>query len=260
MPAAVRALILAALGFCLLPQTGCNSVPRYQLNQAQARARQLYDQNRSLLAERQQLMAQMTDRDQQLAEMAANGENMRARLENLMGERNRFAKMRSSPLTDEASRNFEDLARRFPGFEFDPQTGVSKIREDLLFASGSDELSPKAKQLLNEFAKILNAGDSSQLNILVVGHTDDTRVAKANTRAKHPDNWYLSAHRAITVTHALTGSGVKPNRMGVAGYGPHQPRVAAKSENARSQNRRVEIFVLAPGASMAGWDPQSTVR
>lgn len=260
MPSAARALLFAAFGVLSLTQTGCNSVPRYQLNQAQARARQLYDQNRALAAEKQQLLAQMSQKDQQLAELARNGENMQARLGNLMNERNRLASMRSSPLSDQASRDFEELAKRFPGFEFDPQTGVSKIREDLLFASGSDELSPKAEQLLAEFSKILNAGDSSQLNVLVVGHTDDTKVAKASTRAKHPDNWYLSAHRAITVTHSLSKNGVKPNRMGVAGYGPHQPRVASKSESARKQNRRVEIFVLAPGASMAGWDPNSAVR
>ena len=48
--------------------------------------------------------------------------------------------------------------------------------------------------------------------------------------------------------------------MGVAGYGPHQPRVPSKSDAARKQNRRVEIFVLAPGASMTGWDPTSTIR
>jgi chemotaxis protein MotB len=260
MPSSLRVPCLVALAVCCLPLAGCNSVPRYQLNQAQARARQLYDQNRSLMAERQQLMALMGEKDSQLAEMTANGETMRARLENLMGERNKLVSMKSSPLSDEASRNFEDLARRFPGFEFDPQTGVSKIREDLLFASGSDELSPKAQQLLKEFARILNAGESSQLNVLVVGHTDDTRVAKANTKSKHPDNWYLSAHRAISVTHALTGSGVSATRMGVAGYGPHQPRVPSKSDAARKQNRRVEIFVLAPGASMTGWDPTSTIR
>ena len=260
MPPIRRLLAVTALGLSVASQVGCNSVPRYQLNQAQARARQLYDPTRSLTAERQQLLAQMADRDQQLAGLAANGESMRARLENMQGERNRLASMRTSPLSDQASRDFEDLARRFPGFEFDPQTGVSKIREDILFNSGSDEIRAEAERLLTEFARILNNGESSQLNVLVVGHTDDTRVAKAATRAKHPDNWYLSAHRAITVTHALTKSGVKPNRMGVAGYGPHQPRVPSKSDAARKQNRRVEIFVLAPGASMTGWDPTSTIR
>lgn len=260
MPALLRALSVVALGLCCLPQTGCNSVPRYQLTQAQARARQLYDQNRSLLAERQQLLAQMSEKDQELASLAANGESLRSRYENLAAERGKLLQVRTSPLSDDASRGFEDLSRRFPGFEFDPNTGISKIREDLLFSSGSDELSPKAQTLLREFSKILNAGDSSQLNVLVVGHTDDTRVAKASTKQKHPDNWYLSAHRAITVTHALTGNGVKPSRLGVAGYGPHQPRVASKTPAARSQNRRVEIFVLAPGASLAGWDAGSSVR
>jgi chemotaxis protein MotB len=260
MPRTVRALLLGGLTLAALAQTGCNMVPRYHVMQAQARTRQLYEQNKALAIERQNLLGQLAQRDQQIAELHASGETMRARLDNLLSERNQLASMRTSPLSDSASRQFEDLARRFPGFEFDPQTGVSKIREDILFASGSDELRPEANQLLSEFASILNTGDASALQVLVVGHTDDRNVVKASTKAKHPDNWYLSAHRAISVTHALSRSGIKPSRMGVAGYGPHQPRVANKSEEARRQNRRVEIFVLAPGAAMVGWDPHATVR
>jgi chemotaxis protein MotB len=43
--------------------------------------------------------------------------------------------------------------------------------------------------------------------------------------------------------------------MGAAGYADNQPVVPNTDEKARSQNRRVEIFVLAPEAAIAGWDP-----
>jgi chemotaxis protein MotB len=44
--------------------------------------------------------------------------------------------------------------------------------------------------------------------------------------------------------------------MGAAGYSKHQPVVPNKTPQLRSKNRRVEIYVLAPDAVVAGgWDP-----
>jgi chemotaxis protein MotB len=244
-------LLLAGLGLAACLQSGCNMVPRYHLQQAQYRTRQLYEQNKALMAERNGLMQQNSD-------LLARGNLLQQRLDNLKGDRDRLASMKgSNPMSESTSRQFEDLARRYPGFEFDPQTGVSKFQNEILFNSGSDELRAEASPLLAEFARIMNSGDAQELQILIAGHTDDQRVAKPATKAKHPDNWYLSAHRAISVVHSLKQNGMKESRMGVAGYGPHQPRIAETSDTARRQNRRVEIFVLAPGASMAGRDVDS---
>lgn len=260
MPFVARLACVGALGLFAVCQTGCNMVPRNHLASAQNRTRQMYEQNKMMAMDRQGLIAQNQQLQQQMAEMRARGDALQQRVDNLMSERNHLVSMKNSnPLSDSANEQFADLARRYPGFEFDPQTGVSKFQNDILFASGSDELRPDAEPLLNEFARILNNGDASQLNVLVVGHTDDRPVKKASTKAHHPDNWYLSSHRAITVVHTLQKFGIAEKRMGATGYGPHQPRVAQTSEEARRQNRRVEIFVLAPNASMAGWEP-GTIR
>jgi chemotaxis protein MotB len=254
MSFAMRVVLMGGLGLAAFSQTACNMVPRYQLQQAQNRTRQLYEQNRALAGERNGLLGQIQSLQQQIAGLNARDETLQARVNNLLAERNQLTGMRN-PLSDATNRQFADLASRYPGFEFDPQTGVSKFQNDILFDLGSDELRRDAEPLLAEFSKILNNGEASELNVLVAGHTDDRRVVKASTKAKHPDNWYLSAHRSINVVHALEKYGIKPSRLGAAGYGPHQPRVANTSDEARRQNRRVEIFVLAPGASTAGWDP-----
>jgi chemotaxis protein MotB len=254
-----RILLLGGFIFAALTQSGCNMVPRYQLQQAQYRTRQLYDQNRAMAAERQGLLSQVQSLQQQIAGLAGRDETLQQRIDNLLAERNHLTGTRN-PLSDATNRQFADLEKKYPGFEFDPQTGVSKFSNDILFESGSDELRHDAEPLLADFARILNSGEASQLNVLVAGHTDDRPVKKASTAAKHPDNWYLSAHRSINVVHALAQQGIKQSRMGVAGYASYQPRVAQKSEDARRQNRRVEIFVLAPGASTAGWDPGTTKR
>lgn len=261
MSLAWRSALLCTLGLLAGAQTGCNMVPRQQLAMSQNRTRQLYEQNKALALERQRLAEENARAQQQVAELQARGNALQARVDNLMSERTRFASMKNSnPMSDSTTRQFEDLARKYPGFEFDPNTGVSKFQTDILFASGSDELRPDAEPMLRDFARILNNGDATQLNILVVGHTDDTRVAKASTRAKHPDNWYLSVHRAVGVVNTLKKNGIKESRMGATGYGPHQPRIANTSDSARKQNRRVEIFVLAPNASMAGWDANTRIK
>ncbi len=48
---------------------------------------------------------------------------------------------------------------------------------------------------------------------------------------------------------------MKEPRLGAAGYSMYQPVAQNSSESTRRKNRRVEIFVLAPDASVVGWDP-----
>jgi chemotaxis protein MotB len=119
-----------------------------------------------------------------------------------------------------------------------------------LFALGSDEIRSEGQEVLKEFASIMNSADAQQFNILVVGHTDDTPIKKANTKAKHDSNWDLSVHRGTAVVKSLTGHQMAPDRMGVAGYSMYQPVVANSSEANKQKNRRVEIYVLAPDATV----------
>lgn len=255
------------IGVVAMSLTGCGMVPRRVLGQSQARTMQLYQQNQALALERDSQLAENQLLKQQLADNQALVGTLKDRLSNSQSSeqklRDQFTGMQqpvSSPLSDSATEAFKNLSERYPGFEFDPATGVSKFNEHVLFDIGSAELKPEAMPVLKEFAGILNSGTAQELNVLVVGHTDDRLVAKMGTKAKHPDNWYLSAHRSIAVRTALSQFGLKENRFGVAGYGPYQPLKPNTNESNRTANRRVEIFVLAPNASMAGWDGESLVK
>jgi chemotaxis protein MotB len=48
--------------------------------------------------------------------------------------------------------------------------------------------------------------------------------------------------------------------MGAAGYSMHQPIAPNGNDANRQKNRRVEIFVLAPDASIAGIDEATMQR
>jgi len=278
MSSSVRTLLLCAAGFGICGQIGCSAVPQHRLSQSQNRARQLYEQNQALAADRQNihnsatsLSAQLQQMQQDLASLQAARNTEKELLANANDERNRLrdryasllesTRNAASPLSAESTRQFQDLARRYPNFEFDPHTGVSKFDGDVWFDSGSAEVQKRdAQELLREFAQILNKDGANDLNVLIVGHTDDRRIAKRSTKSKHPSNLYLSAHRAISVHDTLAKNGLKPERMGIAGYGPYQPIVPNRDNESRQKNRRVEIFVLAPNAPIAGMGPTGTFR
>lgn len=270
MPTFARLALLCA-GLIACGPTACMGPRPNLLRQSQYRSLQLYQQNQAMAAQNQmaqgtagQLAAEKAQLQQQLAAAQSTQDTLQQRLNNLQSERQELqqrylslvnrSKSEGSPLSDQTTRELEDLAKRFPDFDFDPHTGVSKFKSDILFESGSADLRQGASPVLQEFAKIMNNGDAQALSILVVGHTDDRPVVKASTKAKHRDNWELSADRALTVTRAMSKFGIKERRMGVTGYGEYQPLVPNTDDKMRQQNRRVEIFVLAPNAAVAGWD------
>lgn len=277
MPTSLRILLFTVLSVLPFCGTACNAVPKQMLRQSQLRARQLYEQNQALAAERDQarqsaqaLANQKQQLEQANSALKSDLQVANRRLDNLQSERSELkdryvsllnkAKNEPSPLSQQTTRRFEELARKYPEFEFDPQTGVSKFHSDILFASGSANIKSSADPVLQEFAEIMNDGDAQRLKILVVGHTDDQPIVKSKTKAKHPTNWHLSTDRADSVVLALEESGITPERMGAAGYSKYQPLVPNKDAEARQRNRRVEIFVLAPDAALANWDPQRKQR
>ena len=226
MSQGIRKFILA---FSVVSLSGCYSyAPAWQMRQAQLRTYEMYHAKNRLsgeLAQSQQTVNQLAMEKQQAEQSLAIANE---RLKNLALERGKLNDQvkhllttlpaPNNPLSGSANSRFEELARKYPEFEFDPATGVSKFNGDLLFATGSDAIQPSGYQILKEFAAIMNSGDARQFNILVVGHTDDQPVVKQATKARHATNWDLSAHRATEVVKALSKIGLSEPRMGLAGY------------------------------------------
>lgn len=277
MPKPGRFVLFGLLSSLAVSQTACDVVPRQSLAQSQIRAYQLAQQNQILALERdafsgsmQQMMAENQGLKHQVAKINSDLKVANDRLGNLASERgelqNRYVTLLKqvtdmpNPLSEEARKRFEELQKKYPNFEFDPLTGISKFSGDVLFDSGSDQLKGSSIPLLKEFAAIMNAGEAKQLNVLVVGHTDDKDIVKAGTAARHPTNWHLSTNRANAVATALSRNGIRDERMGVSGYSKYQPVVANSDDKNRQKNRRVEIFVLAPDAVVAGWEKPGVAR
>jgi chemotaxis protein MotB len=71
----------------------------------------------------------------------------------------------------------------------------------------------------------------------VDGHTDSDPVSTAEFKS----NWELSAKRAISVVNFLEGQGVQSKHLVAAGFGEFQPLVQGDTEDAKSENRRIEL-------------------
>lgn len=119
------------------------------------------------------------------------------------------------------------------------------VNSDLLFPSGSWQISGAGKEIIAKMAKIL--APEQQDKILVTGYTDDTPVG-AGLRAKGiTSNEMLSQKRADTVMQYMISQGVKPEMVGARGLGETYPVVPNTSAQARAQNRRVEVTLAAAG-------------
>jgi len=132
---------------------------------------------------------------------------------------------------------------------FDEASGVVKFTTDLLFDKGSDVLTPDAVQALKSLAAIMNSDNARDFDVLVAGHTDDIPIVKPETKAKHKDNWYLSAHRGISVLEELVSSGLAPERISARAFGEYRPlEPNAPNKQGNKANRRVDIFIIGHGA------------
>ena len=120
------------------------------------------------------------------------------------------------------------------------QNGRIGISGRVLFSLNSAQLQPEGRQLLKSLVPPLRSYLSSRQELLMVsGFTDDRSIRGRNQ--PFADNWELSAQRALTVTRALIDEGMPSAMVFAAAFGAEQPVTPNVDENARSQNRRVEM-------------------
>jgi chemotaxis protein MotB len=115
-----------------------------------------------------------------------------------------------------------------------------KMKDKILFASGSATIGPDGRVALRKLADALRGLQGKTLR--VEGHTDNVPTGNSGP---FPSNWELSTARALAVVHFLQEAGVDPTRLSGAGYAEYQPIAPNDTPEGRSQNRRIEI-VLAP--------------
>jgi chemotaxis protein MotB len=112
------------------------------------------------------------------------------------------------------------------------------LNDNMLYKSGSYEISERAGETLAKIAKIIT--DYKDYSVLIEGNTDNVPITRENIR----NNWDLSCLRASSVVQALqTKYGVDPKRLTAGGRGEYNPLTSNATDAGKSRNRRTQIII-----------------
>ncbi len=254
----VRLSAILALCACVLLITGCgselqdlqikNSIQQKLIDQLQA---ELDATKLQLEKVKNQLATALQTGNidlQTLQEKIAALEENKKQLEGMIASMQEKLLYGSAALPVELSTMLEDFANNHDMVTYDSSRGIVRFKSDLTFDPGSDVVATSAIAAVKSLAGILNSEEARTFDVVVAGHTDDIRIARSETKAKHPTNWHLSVHRAISVKDVMENSGIEPKRLSVRGFGEYRP-VEANMPNKKGnpKNRRVEIYIVAQG-------------
>ena len=106
-------------------------------------------------------------------------------------------------------------------------------------------MSGPGKQIIAKFAAKL--APTQQNKLVVNGYTDNAPIGPALQKKGIASNQELSQKRAEDVMQFLISQGVKPDLVMAVGHGEADPVASNSAPAGRSQNRRVELALAAPG-------------
>lgn len=114
------------------------------------------------------------------------------------------------------------------------------VSDKLLFRSGSYRINPKANNLMQKLAEVINSEPS--MEVMVEGHTDSQTLVPGS---HIQDNWDLSVRRATTIVRLLQDKyNVAPEKLIAAGRSSYVPLVENSSKENMAKNRRTRIVII----------------
>lgn len=132
--------------------------------------------------------------------------------------------------------NADGVKVRAPAAAEEPEASVIsdmslyKLDLDIVFKTGSSEISPRYFNRLNALAKYLI---ENKRGGEIAGYTDNTGDAAANKQ--------LSEVRAAAIREYLVKAGVQAESLTAVGYGQENPVADNSTEEGRTKNRRIEF-------------------
>lgn len=116
------------------------------------------------------------------------------------------------------------------------------FESDVLFASGSADLTPLGQQQINDISvamkKIIPEIPSNLQWVLQVDGFADSQPVLGGP---YQNNWLLSAARAISVVQLLILDGVPEDHLAAGAFGDTRPLDPAHTPEAYAKNRRIEF-------------------
>ncbi|MDP7162156.1 MAG: OmpA family protein [Phycisphaerae bacterium] len=253
----------------LLTATGCVSKAEYnkaldlnrkaqhELASQRAKTRQLQSDKTTLMGELTQAEADAQKAVETITLLKAARKKLHDDYDTLLAL---YRESREGPgpppqglvLPVQVDKALRDFAEANPGLvEYRAKHGMIKIKSDLTFALGSTQIKADAAEALTKLVEIINDPAVAAFHVYIAGHTDNVPVSRPSTRRSHPNNWYLSVHRAVAVQKLMVIASLAPERIGAMGFGEYHPVAPNKTGKSGKKlgnqaNRRVEIWIVPP--------------
>lgn len=224
------------------------------LAKEQARAKELEAEVERLKGELEQNQARVLEQQNQLTEMVKNSSSMKASIQEMQEALNTLREQKKQ--TEARIAEFKKLLDSFKSLIDAGKLKVKVVRgrmvvelpSDVLFASGSIDLSEAGKAAVGEVGAIFVTMKDREFQI--EGHTDDQPIKTA----RFPSNWELAAGRAIAVAHILIKSGLPPTSVSAASFGEFRPVASNTKPDTRAHNRRIEIVLVPDLSKVPGFE------
>ena len=245
-----------ALSVIALTLTSCGA--KKQIAELQAKNKEIQDLLNTCLAERNQLDNEVNNLRKNNSDLINNvgnlttltkkgAENLEKSLESLKEKDLRITRLQDA-LTKKDSVTLalvsalkSDVGMQDPDININVEKGVImiSIADNLLFKSGSYQVSEGAKQVLNKVAQVIKA--KPDFECMIEGHTDNLPIKNSVLQ----DNWDLSVKRATSIVRVLHEDlGVDPKQLIPAGRSFYVPLASNDSPNNRSKNRRTKVIIM----------------
>lgn len=146
----------------------------------------------------------------------------------------------------------QDYVSRFleKNIPVEDKSTIQELRHDALgvrialassqfFNPGGTKIKVTALKVLDKLADLLVQTDR---RVVIEGHTDNQPVGKD---APYESNWELGSLRATSIVRYLQKyHKIDPTRLSAITYADTKPIKSNDSEEGRSQNRRIEIYII----------------
>ncbi|MBC7467068.1 MAG: OmpA family protein [Bdellovibrio sp.] len=121
----------------------------------------------------------------------------------------------------------------------DPLGVRIELASGKFFNPGGTKIKIGSLKFLDQIAELLSQSDR---RIVIEGHTDNQPISKDAT---YESNWELGALRATSIVRYLQKyHKIDPSRLSATSFGDTKPLKSNDSEEGRSQNRRIEIYLV----------------
>lgn len=232
--------------------TGCVSASKYDELEAN------HNETAKALKDAREQIAEMTivitDLQNRLGSTTMDKSNLQSSIEEMKLAMKEMEERRT--MAEKRMKEYEELLRKFQKLIDTGKLSVKiidgrmvvSLGSDILFPSGSAQLSPIGQENIREIGKVLRTLGDRKYQI--EGHTDNVPIKTA----AFPSNWELASARALTVVKGLIEAGMKKENLSAASFADIKPVRENTTAEGRQYNRRIEIVVVPDLSDLPGFD------